>query len=145
MAGRNASVDDLDADVADWLERFRRASSDVDLDLLRDCFAEVFLSCDATGSQPVPRETFLAMLPDRVRAATAAGVGRAELRSAAASPLDDHWVWLSTTWAAPRAVGAELAMASSFLLHRGDSGLCATVYLNHEGLPRHLGSQRVAP
>jgi hypothetical protein len=31
-------------------------------------------------------------------------------------------------------------MASSFLLHRSDSGMRATVYLNHEGLPRSLGA-----
>jgi hypothetical protein len=135
-----ASLDNLEADVAGWLESFRRASAEVDVDTLRECFTDVFLSGDAGGSRPVPREDFLAMLPNRVRAATAAGVGRAVLRSAFASPLDDYWVLLRTSWAAPRTGGGELAMSSSFLLHRSDSGLRAAAYLNHEGLPRSLGA-----
>ena len=90
--------------------------------------------------RPVPLETFLAVLPNRVRAAAAAGVGRAVLRSAFSSALDEYWVLLRTAWAAPRSDGDELAMASSFLLHRSDSGMRATVYLNHEGLPRSLGA-----
>jgi hypothetical protein len=144
MTDAIAGIDELDADVAAWLERFRKASGDVgidpDVDALRDCFADVFLSGDASGGRPVPLETFLAVLPNRVRAAAAAGVGRAVLRSASASALDEYWVLLRTAWAAPRSDGGELAMASSFLLHRSDSGMRATVYLNHEGLPRSLGA-----
>lgn len=135
-----AGIESLDADVSRWLDTFRQASADVDLDTLSECFADVFLSGDASGSRPVPRETFLAVLPNRVRAADAAGIGRAELKAASASPLDEHWVLLRTAWVAPRTDGGELAMASSFLLHRNDSGLRATVYLNHEGLPRSLGA-----
>jgi hypothetical protein len=140
MTDAIAENDDLEPDVARWLQRFQKASADVDLEALGDCFAEVFLSGDASGGRPVPRETFLAVLPNRVRAAEAAGIGRAVLRSASASALDEHWVLLRTTWAAPRTDGEELAMSSSFLLHRSDSDLRATVYLNHEGLPRSLGT-----
>lgn len=140
MTDAIAEGDDLEPDVARWLQSFQRASADDDLDTIGECFAEVFLSGDASGSRPVPRETFLAVLPNRVRAAEEAGIGRAVLRSAFASALDEHWVLLRTTWAAPRTDGGELAMASSFLLHRSDSGLRATVYLNHEGLPRSLGA-----
>jgi hypothetical protein len=140
MTNQIDGLDSLDADVAGWLETFRRGSDAVDLDTLRDCFSEVFLSGDASGSRPVPRERFLEVLPNRVRAAAAAGVGRAELRSASASQLDMHWVLLQTTWGAPRAGSEELAMSSSFLLYRGESGLRAAVYLNHEGLPRSLGT-----
>jgi hypothetical protein len=139
MTDAIAGVDSLEPDVAKWLESFRRGSEALDVDILRDCFAEVFLAADVTGGRPVPREKFLAVLPHRVRAAEESGVGRAVLTSASASPLDNHWVLLRTTWAAPRAGGGELAMSSSFLLHRSDSGLLAMVYLNHEGLPRDLG------
>ena len=140
MTDTVAATDGLEPDVAGWLARFQRASGEVDLDTLRDCFAETFLSGDASGGQPVPREAFLAVLPNRVRAAAAAGVGRAGLRSASATALDQNWVLLRTGWAAPRAEGGELVMSSSFLLHRSGSGLRATVYLNHEGLPRNLGT-----
>jgi hypothetical protein len=131
-------VPTLDADIARWLRSFAAASGTVDIDALRDCFEEVFLSGDATGSRPVPREAFLSGLPQRVAASSAAGVGRAELRSASATPLDEHWVLLRTTWSAPRRSGGDLAMASTFLLHRG-TDLRASLYLNHEGLPRTLG------
>lgn len=140
MSDAIAGIESLDADVSRWLETFRQASADVDLDTLGACFADVFLSGDASGSRPVPRESFLAVLPGRVRAAQDAGIGRAELKAASASPLDERWLLLRTTWAAPRTDGGELTMASSFLLHRSDSGLRATVYLNHEGLPRSLGA-----
>ena len=140
MADAIAGSEELDPDVADWLQRFRQGSADVDVAALGDCFAEVFLSGDASGSRPVPLGAFLAMLPKRVRAAEAAGIGRAVLRTASATDLDEHWVLLRTTWAAPRTDGGELAMWSSFLLHRSDSGLRAAVYLNHEGLPRSLGT-----
>lgn len=139
MTDAIAGVESLEADVAAWLEKFRQASADVDQDALRDCFADMFLAGDASGARPVPREAFLAVLPNRVSAAAAAGIGRAVLRSASASSLDEHWVLLRTAWVAPRADGGELPMSSSFLLHRDDAGLRATVYLNHEGLPRNLG------
>jgi hypothetical protein len=127
---------DASEDVARFLNTFQRASHELDLEALNGCFAEVFLAADANGSYAVPRQAFLDALPKR--AAAAAGIGRAALRSAHAQSLDDHWILLRTLWAAPRSDGQELDMASSFLLHRDGTELRAAVYLNHEGLPQAM-------
>jgi hypothetical protein len=129
-------VGDVNEDVTRFLDTFQRASHELDLEALKGCFVDVFLAADANGSHAVPRHVFLDALPGR--AAAAAGIGRAVLRSANAQALDDHWILLRTTWAAPRSNDQELQMASSFLLHRDGPELRAAVYLNHEGLPQSM-------
>jgi hypothetical protein len=133
-----AAVDEMSEDVTRFLHTFQRASHELDLKVLEGCFAEVFLAADAKGSQAVPRQAFLDALPGRATAAAAAGIGRAVLQSASTQALDDHWILLRTTWAAPRSNDQDLQMASSFLLHRDGPELRAAVYLNHEGLPQTM-------
>jgi hypothetical protein len=125
----------LEERVAAFLESFRTASADLDVEAQRECFAETFLVGDAEGARPVPREAFLQAVPARAAAAEQAGVGRAQLIEASMLRLDDSWVLLRTEWSAPLADGGELPMTSTFLLHDGRSGLRITAYLNHRGLP----------
>jgi hypothetical protein len=125
----------LEEEVAAFLESFRRASADLDVDAQRELFAETFLVGDADGARPVPREAFLQAVPARAAAAEQAGVGRAQLVEASMLRLDGAWVLLRTEWTAPLADGGQLPMTSTFLLHDDRSALRVTAYLNHRGLP----------
>jgi hypothetical protein len=128
-------VADLEDRVAAFLECFRRASSDLDVDAQRGLFAETFLVGDAAGARPVPREAFLQAIPARAAAAEQAGVGRAQLVEASMLRLDESWVLLRTEWSSSLADGGELPMTSTFLLHDDHADLRVTAYLNHRGLP----------
>lgn len=130
----------LDPPVTAFLETFRAGIATLDLDGLRNCFAETFLAGDGNGAVPVPREAFLSALPARASAAEKAGIGSARLVDATAQRLDDRWTLLSTAWSAPLHSGGELPMSSTFLLHDDGSGARAAVYLNHQGLPLRSGA-----
>jgi len=121
--------------VREFFDVFAAASGDLALDVLAGCFADPFLSADATGSRPVPREAFLAALPRRRRAFADAGLGPAELTALDQQRLDEHYLLVSTRWSAPRPAGGEPAeLSSSFLLYDDGDRLRIVLYLNHQGL-----------
>lgn len=124
-----------DDDVRSFFATFEAASGAGDTAALGACFAETFLAGDAEGARPVPREAFLAALPTRLAAATAAGLGPAALVDLEIDRLDEHWAVARTRWLAPRPGSEPLVMASTYLLHRRDGAVRITAYLNHEGLP----------
>lgn len=141
MTASPVDLNGLDPAAAAFLAAFRAANQELDVAALRRCFADTFLAGDSSGATVVPREAFLQALPARAAAAEQAGVGRAVLVSARAERLDDAWLLLTTGWSAPLTSGGELAMSSTFLLHDDGTDVRATVYLNHRGLPRHLGAE----
>jgi len=121
--------------VREFFDVFADASSDLKLDLLGDCFADPFLSADATGARPVPRDAFLQALPRRAAMFADAGVGRAELKSLAETRLDENYLLVLTEWSAPRLAGGDpVPLISSFLLHDDGTRLQIVLYLNHAGL-----------
>ena len=119
-----------------FFDRFAAASRSLDSGVLGRCFADQFLSADATGAQPVTREAFLDALPRRVEMFAKAGIDPgARLERIEQIALDDHYVLVRTQWQASRTGGGEpLSLASSFLLHDGED-LRIVLYLNHEDYP----------
>lgn len=121
--------------VREFFELFAGAGGELRLDLLGYCFADPFLSADASGTRPVPRDAFLQALPRRAQMFADAGVGPAALVSLAADRLDEHYLMVRTTWAAPRLTGGDpVPLESSFLLHDDGDRLRIVLYLNHRGL-----------
>ena len=133
--GTHDDLTAVDSRVRDFFEVFSAAGDDLNLDVLGDCFADPFLSADATGARAVPREVFLQALPRRARMFADAGIGPAALTSLDADRLDDHYLMVRTAWHAPRLAGGEpVRLQSSFLLHDDGDRLRIVLYLNHEGL-----------
>jgi hypothetical protein len=124
--------------VREFFEVF--AGNTLNPEVVGSCFADPFLSADASGSRPVPLDVFLAALPRRAQMFADAGVGPAALTSLVESHLDEHYVLVRTEWAAPRLSGGEpLRLASSYLLHDDGNSLRIVLYLNHSGLPDSTG------
>ena len=130
-----STVAAMESRVREFFDVFADASGDLKLDVLGHCFADPFLSADASGARPVPRDAFLAFLPRRARMFADAGVGPAALTELSADRLDPHYLLVRTTWAAPRLAGGEpVPLESSFLLHDDGDRLRIVLYLNHRGL-----------
>ncbi len=129
------TTDDTATLVADFLDRFSLGSDRLDPEVLAGCFADTFLAGDADGTRPVPRAAFLEALPRRREMFERAGIGPAALAGSSFDRLDDHYVLLRTTWAAPRTDGGgAVELSSSFLLYRDADAYVAVAYLNHRGL-----------
>ncbi|WIM95655.1 nuclear transport factor 2 family protein [Actinoplanes oblitus] len=117
----------------DRVEQFFQTFTALAPEEVGGCFADSFLSADATGARPVSRAEFLRALPRRAAMFAALGVGRAELTRLTSDRLDDNYVLVRTEWAAPRlSGGAPVPMVSSYLLHDDGTRLEIVLYLNHE-------------
>lgn len=128
----------IESRVRQFFDAFATASRTLDLDALAHCFADPFLSADASGARPVPRATFLQVLPRRAKMFADAGVGASSLTAISHQRIDDHYLLARTEWQAPRADGGEpVHLESSFLLHDDGANLRIVLYLNHRGLPQN--------
>ena len=124
-----------DSRIPEFFEVFGDAGGDLKLDVLGRLFADPFLSADATGARPIPRDLFLAALPRRAALFAEAGLGPAALTGLTWDRLDDHYLLARTEWACPSRTGGEpKRLSSSFLLHDDGDRLQIVLYLNHEGL-----------
>ena len=124
-----------DSRVPEFFEVFGDASGDLKLDVLGYLFADPFLSADATGARPVPRDLFLQALPRRAALFADAGLGPAALTALTWDRLDDHYLLARTEWSCPSLAGGDpKRLASSFLLHDDGDRLQIVLYLNHVGL-----------
>jgi ketosteroid isomerase-like protein len=131
----DSSPSATDSRIREFFAEFSTASDALDLDVLARCFADPFLSADATGARPVPRAAFLRALPRRAQMFADAGLGAATLTELSHSRLDDHYLLARTQWCVPRDAGGEpLQLASSYLLHDDGGELRIVLYLNHLGL-----------
>src|SRR6266508_471568 len=127
----------IDSRIRQFFRLFSDASETLDLDVLTDCFADPFMSADASGARLVPRAVFLQALPRRAQMFSDAGIGPASLTSIRHNQLDPHYLLARTEWTAPRIAGGEpVHLASSFLLHDEGEQLRIVLYLNHQGLPQ---------
>jgi hypothetical protein len=125
-----------DARIRRFFDVFSAACDTLDLTTLTSCFADPFLSADATGARSVPRAAFLQALPRRAQMFAAAGVGPATLTSVSHDRLDDRYLLARTEWSAPRTAGGEpVHLASSFLLYDEGEHVRIVLYLSHQGLP----------
>ena len=137
-----------DREVAEFFAIFEEASESLDTGALTGCFAEAFMAADPSGAQPVPRAGFLSVLPGRKELFAAAGIGRVSLADLTYIDLDEHYLLVHTTWAAPRQGGSagpgSVTLRSSFILRRTDDGLRIVFYLNHKDLNDILTPEGVA-
>jgi len=134
---RHSQFSSLDSRVRQFFDEFSAASDTLDLNALAGCFADPFLSADASGARPVPLAAFLRALPRRAQMFADAGIGTVSLASINHERLDEHYLLARAEWNALRASGGEpVRLASSFLLHDEGERLRIVLYLNHQGLPR---------
>jgi hypothetical protein len=133
----HAPLSGTESRIRQFFDVFSAARGTLDLNVLAGCFADPFLSADASGARPVPRTAFLQALPRRAQMFADAGIGAASLTSISHHRLDDHYLLVRTEWSAPRTAGGEpVSLASSFLLHDEGEQLRIVLYLNHHGLPQ---------
>jgi len=124
-----------DSRVPEFFEVFGDASAGLKLDVLGYLFADPFLSAEAAGARPIPRDLFLQVLPRRAALFADAGLGPAALAALSWDRLDDHYLLARTEWSCPSLTGgAPKRLSSSFLLHDDGDRLQIVLYLNHEGL-----------
>jgi hypothetical protein len=126
----------LRPDVHRFLLRFREAGDRLDVDSIRDCFLETFLSLDPNTASTLDREIMLAALPKRRALFDSLGAGEAQLHEARELPLDETHTLVRTVWKMPLnptpAGRNELLLRSTFLLRRTSDGWRIAAYLNHE-------------
>jgi hypothetical protein len=126
-------MSDSSARVRAFFHTFGSAS--LQPDRLGTCFADQFLSADATGARPVTREALLRALPRRAAMFAGAGYGPTVLTALTETRLDEHYVLVRTGWSALHEAGGDpLPLASTFLLHDDGDTLRIVLYLNHQGL-----------
>ena len=96
------------------------------------------MAADPTGTQPVPLEGFLSVLPRRKEMFAAAGIGRVTLTDLTHISLDEHYVLVHTTWTSERRDATDgagaVTLLSSYILSRSSDGLRIVFYLNHKDL-----------
>ena len=96
------------------------------------------MAADPTGTQPVPLEGFLPVLPRRKEMFAAAGIGRVTLTDLTHIDLDEHYVLVHTTWTTERRDASDgagsVTLLSSYILRRSSDGLRIVFYLNHKDL-----------
>ena len=61
---------EVSAEVRAFFDRFERASDSLDVETIATLFAEVFMSADPNGVRAVPRDAFVAALPQRQNCST---------------------------------------------------------------------------
>jgi hypothetical protein len=132
-------------DVVEFFDRYLRGADTSDPDVVRDCFAETFLSLDPRSAGPVPREALVQALPGRAQLFAALGVEALELTELSEHPLDELHTMVATTWSARFAAGAEntepLVLPSHFLLRRQGSSWQIVAYLNATDLAAVLAER----
>ena len=121
-----------------FLSRFREAGDRLDIDTLRDCFLETFLSLDPNTALTLDREVMLAALPKRRALFDSIGAGDAQLVRMDELALDQTHALVRTLWTMPLSPSddakRELPLESTFLLRRTSEGWKIAAYLNHQDI-----------
>ena len=127
---------EVSAEVRAFFDRFERASDILDVETIATLFAEVFMSADPNGVRAVPRDAFVAALPQRQKLFDLMGATAIRLTALSETQLDDNYVLVHTRWAADLRdpSQAPLTLSSSFILRRGGESLAVVFYLNHQDI-----------
>src|SRR6516225_6667004 len=91
---------EVSAEVHAFFDRFERASDILDVETIATLFAEVFMSADPNGVRAVPRDAFVAALPQRQKLFDLMGATAIRLTALSETQLDDNYVLVHTRWAA---------------------------------------------
>ena len=126
----------LSAEVRAFFDRFEQASDALDVDTIATKFAEVFMNADPNGVATVPRDAFLAALPQRQKLFDGMGVRDIRLTELSESRLEDSYILVDTQRAAilndPSA--PPLALSSSLILRQNGDSLALVFYVNHQDI-----------
>lgn len=127
---------EVSAEVRAFFDRFEQASDSLDVDTIAALFAEVFMSADPNGVTVVPRDAFVAALPQRQKLFDRMGASAIRLTALTENRLDEHHVLVHTQWAADLRdpSQAPLELSSSFLLRQDGESLTVVFYLNHQDI-----------
>jgi hypothetical protein len=129
------------AEVRAFFDEFERNSAELAIDRIAAQFADTFLNADPQRVMPVPKAAFLAALPQRDKMFQAAGISRIRLASVRETVLDPIHVLAATDWIAESTDGAEIPLASTFILRRQDSSFVVIFYLNHQDITAVLAAR----
>jgi hypothetical protein len=131
----------LTAEVRAFFDEFERNSAELAIDRIAAQFADTFMNADPQRAMPVPKAAFIAALPQREKMFEAAGISRVRLASVRETVLDPMHVLAVTDWIAESTDGAEIPLASSFILRRQGSSLVVVFYLNHQDITAVLAAR----
>jgi hypothetical protein len=120
-------------EVDAFFAEFERAGNVLDLKSIEAQYAPFFLSADPNGTQPVPRDAFLAALPKRREMFASVGGTVSHLTGIRETQLDADYVLVDTDWVMSVGAGGEDIDLSSMFILRNDGGdLRIVLYLNHQ-------------
>ena len=129
------------AEVRAFFDEFERNSAELAIDRIAAQFADTFMNADPQGVMPVPKAAFIATLPQREKMFQAAGIRRIRLAAVRETVLDPMYILASTDWIAESIDGAEIPLASSFILRRQASSFVVVFYLNHQDIAAVLAAR----
>jgi hypothetical protein len=130
------------AEVRAFFDEFERNSAELAVDRISAQFADTFMNADPQRVMAVPRAAFIAALPQREKMFQAAGISRVRLASVRETVLDPMHVLAATDWIAESTDGAEITLASTFILRRQGSSFVVVFYLNHQDITTVLAARR---
>ena len=131
----------LTAEVRAFFDEFERNSAELAIDRIAAQFADIFLNADPQRVMPVPKAAFIAALPQRDKMFQAAGISRVRLVSVRETALDPLHILAATDWIAETTDGADIPLASSFILRRQGSSFVVVFYLNHQDITAVLAAR----
>ena len=120
-------------EIEAFFEEFERAGNVLDLKSIEAQYAPFFLSADPNGTQPVPRDAFLAALPKRREMFASVGGTVSHLTGIRETRLDANYVLVDTDWVMSVGTGGEdIDLSSMFMLRNEGGDLRIVLYLNHQ-------------
>ena len=101
------------------------------------------MSADPNGVTAVPRDAFVAALPQRQKLFDLMGASVIRLTALSENRLDDNYVLVHTQWVADLRDPSHppLGLSSSFLVRQDGDSLLVVFYLNHQDI-RALAQSR---
>lgn len=97
-------------------------------------FAEVFMAADSVGGRAVSTADLPKAVALKRKLLEGAGSHRTRLASMEERPLGDRYVLVETEWVMEFETGEEVALRSTFIVHRTEEGLKIVFYLAHQDL-----------
>jgi hypothetical protein len=129
-------------DVEAFFAEFERAGNVLDLTSIEAQYAPFFLSADPNGTQPVPRDAFLAALPKRREMFASVGGTVSHLTGIRETRLDANYVLVDTDWVmSVGSGGKDIDLSSTFILRKEGNELRIVLYLNHQDVAVLIASR----